>query len=158
MPFPTSESTADESAKQALHYARALRAFAVRLIAQCDAGSLDLHEVCYGFLGATCNALKLKLDALAGVPGIFDALLRAKPGVFASAAEAETALTDARNAIDAMIASLEATIPVDGSRHVLVSILSNDGSGRVSRRTITNPAQLAAFKSELQTFRDGFSG
>lgn len=153
--MPDEVFTIDE-ARKALVLTKRLKDDCVKYIAQCDAGTLFLHDVAAGFMMNHLVPLKSTLTTIATVENIFSALSFLKPNRFANAAAAQTAFTNAQTAINNMILFLESDtgIPKDASRRILTLILSNDGSGTLAQRTITNAGQLATFKTQLETLRD----
>ncbi len=159
MAFPINGNTADTAAEQAFNLAKNMRQVAVTLIAQCDAGALNCVDAAQTFMHNQLSTGKTKLVALAAVPGIYDALVRMKPNKFADATAAQAAYAAVQTAVNTMIVYMEANIPMDDAvvtRRATIQIVSNDGSGTLTARTITNAAQRAAFKAQLEAFRDAF--
>jgi hypothetical protein len=159
MAFPTNDLTPSDAARAILGHARALRSDAQKYIDQCNAGSLNVHDVAAAFCANHLARVKVQWAALDDVPGVFEELARQKPNQFANAAAAQTAFNAAATAINNMILYIEANIPMDNpatTRRILSLILSNDGSGTLTQRTITAGASLNAFKAQLETFRDAF--
>lgn len=159
MPFPTGDTSASVAAQTIFVRAKKIRDDCVTFIAQCDASALNVATICESFM-ANLAAVKVELAAYASIDGLFAELSRQKPAALADASAAQTAFTEAQSAIQTMITFLEANIPMDDAnttRRVLVKVLSNNGSGTLSARIITNAGQLTAFRGQLVTLRDAFS-
>lgn len=159
MPFPTSETCASDAARIIFMRAKRIRDDCVTYIAQCDASALNLASIAGGFL-ANLAGVKGEFTTFNAIEGLAAELSRQRPTALADASAAQTAFDAARTAIDTTITWLEANIPMDDpatTRRVLAWVLSNNGSGTLTGRIITNAGQLAAFKAQLQTLRDAFS-
>jgi len=156
MAFPTNNQSPLDAAQTLLVRAKGLRSDAAKYIAQCNAGALNLHDVASGFMANHLAPVRTEWQGLVEIPGVYQALCTLKPAVFADAAAAQTAVTEALTAIIAMIVYLEANIPMDAQRRILSLEISNNGSGTLTQRTITAPAALTAFRNELMAFQSNF--
>ena len=153
--FPSTTDTASPVVGYVLNYARLLRAQSDRYVAQCDSGVLNVADVATSFLHYLSTA-KTSFATWAAVDGLYGEFARQMPAKFPTANDAQNAFAAARAAVDDLIAWLEANIPVDASRRIAVQVLSNDGTGRLTPRTITVQAQLDVFRAQLLAFRDAF--
>jgi hypothetical protein len=155
MAFPTPDTTPSSYASTVFIRAKQVRAECVLLIAQCDAGAINLQDTAESFMAGVLGPIKTELATIALAPGLFAELARQRPSLV-DAATAQTAYGQAQTAIANLILFMEANLPIDGSRRLLSQTLSNDGSGTLTQRTITVAGQIAAFRAALVTCRDAF--
>lgn len=156
MAFPTIDTTPTSYAQTVFIRAKQVRAACVTTIAQCDGGSINVHDAAAGFMAGLLGPVKAELAVIHDVNGIFAELARQRPVAFVDAQSAQTAYEAAQSAIATLILFMEANLPVDGSRRLLSLTVSNDGSGSLTQRTITAAPSISAFKTALVTCRDAF--
>lgn len=154
MPFPTNTDTnANTAADTLVQYAKAVRAAAVAYIAQCDAGSLNAHDLIAAFAISLLSPVSTQWATLRQVSGV-QAVLRSRFPSFADDAAVTTALNAVQSAIDATVTYIVANTPVDGSGYVLTLKVV---AGAFQQRVTTNGTALANLKTQLVTLRDAFS-
>lgn len=155
MTFPTNNQSPHDSARQMISLAARMRNAAGTYIAQCDAGAMNINDVCFGLMAMLAES-KVSINTLSLIPGVYVQLVEIKPNKWFDAVAAQTDVAGAVSAIDAMIAYIENNAPVDAQRYLQTMKLSNDGSGTLTPRMVTAAGQLAAFRTQLVAFRDAF--
>lgn len=148
--LPVNSISPDVSAHRLLEMGRNMRAGAEKYIAQCNAGSVNLHDLANGFL-LSLSYFKADWAIHSATSGVAAAVAARFPNKVFNAA---TEISNVGAAIQTMINDLEASLPVDGSNRLLTQTLRKDGSGMMDQRTLTTPANLATLKTKLEAFRD----
>lgn len=157
MTFPANDSGANSAARDLLAHAKALRQAAVNAIAECDTGTVNIREIYERMMARRLAPIKTQWAQLIAEPGVYDALVRLKPGTFTNAADAQTKALEAQTAIDTLISTLETEAPRNVANYLLVLSMALDGSGRITDRTTSNAGSIATLRAALVLFRDTFT-
>lgn len=155
MAFPTNDLTNASSAADSLAaIGRRIRAEMDKYIGQCDAGSVNAHDL----VSMTANVLRparADWNTYRQVSGVQAAIRSRFPGAgFADDAAVTTAMQAVLDAMDSTLSYVVTNTPKDGSGYLLtLQVVAN----RFVQRTITNGAQLASLRANLVSLRDTLS-
>ena len=155
MPFPSNTDTnANTAADRLIVLARQIRADAVKYIAQCDAASVNAHDLISAFCVNHLVPSAALWATMAAVPGVAAVIRQRFPGQFASDADVTTALNAAQAAMDATINYVVANTPKDNQEWVLTLKVVNNA---FEQRIVTTSGAINPLRAQLIALRDAFS-
>lgn len=156
MAIPTSDNNANRAAERIRQLAKALRSDAVKYIAQCDASSVNAHDLVAAFGVNHLQPAIAEWTALKAVNGIQAALRAMFPGVWADDAAVTTDLNAAQAAAEATLTYIVDNTPKDGSAQNWVLTLRVVNNQFV-QRIVSAAGPITPLRAQLVTLRDAFS-
>lgn len=155
MSTPTTQLTADDAAVNVLKFVNACRADCARIIASCDAGSLNLRN----FFATMMNRLgqgSPNLVTHRATPGFAAAMRRKHDGNWASDAIVNSEYAAIQAVVDSVLADVLSAFAANYTSAGGWLELERPVAGVVQERALTAAPALATIRGMMVTLRDSF--